>query len=99
MDGLAAQMSGQPTAQPRQMGRGSGQPQQGGLPSVEEVIALLMQGVDPQKLIEMGIPQELIMQAIQVLEQQLAGQGQNGQAQAAPAPQEQGLAAQSAGMM
>ena len=103
MDGLAAQVGGQPTTPPQLMGRqvggqgrGQGQQQrQGKMPSVEEVIALLMQGVDPQKLIEMGIPQELIMQAIQVLEQQLAQQEQP----SAPAPQAQGLAAQSAGMM
>lgn len=101
MDGLAAQMGGQPTA-PQQIGRqagGQGQQQQGqGMPSVEEVIALLMQGVDPQKLIEMGIPKELIMQAIQILEQQLAQQEQS-RTPAEPVPQEQGLAAQSAGMM
>ena len=102
MDGLAAQMGGQPTAPSQTMGRqagGQGQQQrQGKMPSVEEVIALLMQGVDPQKLIEMGIPQELIMQAIQVLEQQLAQQEQPS-APVEPAPQAQGLAAQSAGMM
>ena len=120
MDGLAAQVGGQPTTPPQLMGRqvggqgrqvggqgrqvggqGRGQRQQqrqGKMPSVEEVIALLMQGVDPQKLIEMGIPQELIMQAIQVLEQQLAQQEQSS-APVEPAPQAQGLAAQSAGVV
>lgn len=96
MDGLAAQMGVQPTA-PQQIGRQAGEQGQR-MPSVEEVIALLMQGVDPQKLIEMGVPQGLIMQAIQVLEQQLAQQEQP-RTPAEPVPQEQGLAAQSAGMM
>lgn len=105
MDGLAAQMGGQPTTPSQPIGRqaggqGRGQGQQQGqrMPSIEEVIALLMQGVDPQKLIEMGISQEMIMQAIQVLEQQLAQQEQPS-APAEPTPQAQGLAAQSAGMM
>ena len=105
MDGLAAQMGGQPTAPSQTMGRqaggqgrGQGQQQrQGKMPSVEEVITLLMQGVDPQKLIEMGVPQELIMQAIQVLEQQLAQQEQSG-APVEPAPQAQGLAPQAQGL-
>ena len=103
MDGLAAQMGGQPTALPQQIGRqagGQGQQQQrqGNMPSVGEVISLLMQGVDPQKLIEMGVPQELIMQAIQILEQQLAQQEQSN-TPTESAPEAQGLAAQSAGMM
>ena len=76
MEGLAQQMTqpaGNPTA---------------GV-SVEQVIQMLMQGVDPEELVRQGIAPELIMQAIQVIEQQMA-------AQQAP---EQGLAAQSvAGM-
>ncbi len=115
MDGLAKQMGGQPAmAQPQgqppmqgqgmRQGRGQGRGQgmgQNNIPTVEEVVALLMQGADPQKLIEMGVPQELIMQAIQIIEQQLAAQGQSGAASSTPAPvqQEPGLAAQSAGMM
>lgn len=75
--GLAQQMA-QPAA-----------PQEQGLPTVEQIIQMLMQGVDPEELVKQGIPPELIMQAIQVLEQQMA-------AQAAP---EQGLAAQTAGGM
>lgn len=78
MEGLAQQMA-QPAMQ---------QPQQG-MPTVEEIIQLLMEGMDPQQMVEMGVPPELIMQAIEILEQQLA-------AQAAP---EQGLAAQTAGGM
>lgn len=49
--------------------------------SVEEVVALLMQGISPEKLVESGIPQELIMQAIAVLEQQMAAEQAAAQAQ------------------
>lgn len=64
-------------------------PMQGQMPSIEELVALLMQGIDPKELISMGVPQEMVMEAIAVLEQQMAAQSM---------PQEQqGLAAQSAG--
>ena len=81
MDGLAQQMAGQ--------GRGMRQQQQGGgqMPTLGEVIQLLVQGADPQELLSMGIPEELLMQALQVIEQQMAQQQQ-----AAPAGAEQGLA-------
>ena len=72
MDGLAASMAG-PTAQGQRM------------PTVEEVAALLMQGVDPQELLNAGIPEELIVQAITLLEQQLAAQ-QGAPMQPAPGP-------------
>lgn len=61
MDGLAQQMAGP----------GMGQQ----MPTVEEIIQLLMEGIDPQELIEMGIPEELLMQALQVLEQSGAQAG------------------------
>ena len=71
------------------------QPQQGGnlqgaVPSIEEIVALLMQGIPPEELVQMGVPEEMIMEAISLLEQQLA---QQGAAQSSP---DQGLAAQSA---
>lgn len=62
------------------------QSQQQGMPTVEEIIQMLMQGMDPQEMVNMGIPPELIMQAIQIIEQQMV-------AQQVPAEQ-QGLAAQ-----
>ncbi len=71
-------------------------PQQGGgqVPSVDEIIQLLMQGVPPEELEESGIPPELIMEAIQIIEQQMAAEDQ----QAAPAPEMGGgLAQQSVG--
>lgn len=81
MEGLAQQMV-QPQA-PQQPA------QEQGMPTVEQVIQMLMQGVDPEELVGMGIPPELIMEAIQVLEQQMAAQ----------AASEQGLAAQTVGGM
>ena len=80
MEGLAAQ-----SAQPQQGGN-----MQGAMPSIEEIVALLMQGIPPEELVQMGVPEEMIMEAISLLEQQMA---QQGAAQAAP---DQGLAAQSA---
>lgn len=77
MDGLAGQM-----ALPPQEG-GS---MQGAMPSVEEIVALLMQGIPPEQIMEMGVPEEMLMEALSLLERQMA-------AQAAP---EQGLATQSA---
>ena len=46
------------------------------MPSVEEIMALLMQGIPPEKLLEQGVPQELIAQAVQMLQQQMAAQQQ-----------------------
>lgn len=63
MDGLASSLAQQPQGSPSAAGL---------MPSLEEVVALLMQGTDPQKLEDMGIPVELIMEAISVIEQQMA---------------------------
>jgi hypothetical protein len=78
MEGLAQQMA-QPAA--------GQQPE--GMPTIEQIIQMLMQGVDPEEMIQMGIPPELIMQAIEILEQQMAAQAQP----------EQGLAAKTVGGM
>jgi len=69
-------------------------PQQGAgqLPSVDEVIQMLMQGVPPEELEASGIPPELIMQAIQIIEQQMDQQEQ----QAPQQPQMGGGLAQQA---
>lgn len=58
------------------------------LPSVEQIVQLLLEGQDPEELVKMGIPPELIMEAIKLIEQQMAAQS--------VAPEQQGLAAQSA---
>lgn len=47
---------------------------QQGLPTVEEVAAMLAQGADSRELVQAGIPQELVMQAIQMLEQAMAAE-------------------------
>jgi hypothetical protein len=78
--GLAQQM-----AQPQQAQGGQDEM----MAMVEKVIQLLMQGADPDDLVKQGVPAEVIMQAIQIIEQQMA-------AQQAP---EQGLAAKSVGGM
>ena len=85
MEGLAAQSVGQ---QPQQGGG-----MQGAVPSIEEIVALLMQGIAPEQLVEQGIPPEMIMEAIAMLEQQMASQQQ-----AVPQEQQGGLAAQSVGV-
>lgn len=79
MDGLAANMAG-PSAQ-------------GQLPTVEEIAQLLMQGVDPRELLQAGIPEQLIMEAIALLEQQMgSGQAPMGPDGGAIPPQDMGLA-------
>ena len=55
--------------------------------SLESIVTMLMQGTDPEDLIEMGIPEELVIQAIQELTAQMQAQQ--------PANQEGGLAAMS----
>ena len=71
------------------LAQSAAQPQQGGVdPAVlEQVIQLLMEGIDPQELINQGVPPEVIMQAVEIIEQQMGGQG--GQPASAPP---QGLA-------
>ena len=54
---------------------------------LKEIVAMLMQGADPEDLVEMGIPEELVLQAIQELTTQMQSQQ--------PANQEGGLAAMS----
>ncbi len=67
--------------------------QQGGGESqqemVQQVAQMLMQGVSPEELIKQGVPEQVIMMAIEMLKQQMAQQGQTPE----PAPQGQGLAA------
>lgn len=84
MEGLAQTM-----AQPIQQAA----PEQGGMPTVEQVIQMLMEGADPEELVKMGVPPELVMQAVEMLQQQMTAQQQ-----AIPVEQQGGLAAQSMGM-
>ena len=55
--------------------------QQGGqvgepIPGVREVVQMLMQGKSPEELELMGIPPDVIMQAIQSIEKELDAQNQ-----------------------
>jgi hypothetical protein len=72
--GLAESM-----AQPEGMQQAQQPAAAGGMPTVEEVVAMLMEGAPPEELEKMGIPRELIIQAIQMLEQQMAQQEQQQQ--------------------
>lgn len=81
-NGLAQSMAGAPA---------QGQGQAPDMEMIEQIIQLLMDGADPEELVRQGIPPELIMQAIDILEQQLAAQQSQAPAQAAPAGP-QGLA-------
>lgn len=53
--------------------------------SVRQVVQMLMQGAEPEELVQMGIPEEIVTQAIQALMQQMQAQQS--------AQQEGGLAA------
>ena len=59
---------------------------QQGVPTVDEVVALLMQGIPPEELVQMGVPEQLLMEAIDLLKQQMAAE------QAAAQQGPQGLA-------
>lgn len=67
MNGLASQ------------GMQQGQEQGGNEEIVEQIVKLLQQGVTPEELIKKGVPKELIMQAIQILQQNSAQQNGAGQ--------------------
>jgi len=60
------------------------------MPSVEELVELLLQGITPEELVNAGVPQQLVEQAMAMAQQMAAQQGPT-QAQAG---MEQGLAAQ-----
>jgi len=83
MEGLAQELAGPAPTQ--------GQ----GMPRVEEIVQLLLEGANPEELVQMGVPPELIMQAIEIIEQQMAAQSQGQGAQLPPQSgmaQEPGLA-------
>lgn len=45
-----------------------------GMPSVKDVAMMLMQGMAPEELIKKGVPQEIVMAALEMLKQQRAPQ-------------------------
>ena len=48
---------------------------------IEQVIDLLMKGATPEELLQMGVPEEMLMQAIEYLKQQQAQQQPQGPVQ------------------
>lgn len=64
-----------------------GQGQDAAMQAISQIVELLMQGVTPEELLQQGVPQELVMKAIEIMKAQQAQQQQM-----APAPQDPGLA-------
>ena len=60
------------------MQQDAGAQQQQGI-TVEDVVKALMQGATPEQLLQAGVPQEMIQQAIQILQQQAQQGGKNEQ--------------------
>lgn len=61
--------------------------------TIDDVIMMLQQGANPQELVDMGVPVELIRQAIMKLQEQMgAGQGMQAMGQTQPEQQGMGLA-------
>jgi translation elongation factor EF-Ts len=48
--------------------------QSASMPSVKDVAMMLMQGMRPEELIEKGVPEQLVMAAVQMLKQQMPPQ-------------------------
>lgn len=42
-----------------------------GMPSIKDVALMLMQGMVPEELIKKGVPQEIVMAALEMLKQQM----------------------------
>ena len=64
-----------------------GQGQDAAMQAVSQIVELLMQGVTPEELLRQGVPQELVMKAIEMVKAQQAQQQQM-----APQQQDPGLA-------
>ena len=60
------------------MGVPQGQPQQAMQMTVQQVVDAIIQGANPEDLLKMGVPQELIDQAMMILMEQTQPQGQEG---------------------
>ena len=48
--------------------------QSASMPSVQDVVKMIVQGARPEDLIRAGIPQELVMAAMQMIQQQMQPQ-------------------------
>ena len=91
-------MSEQEMGLAAQMGQASGNPNAGQMPSVEEIAALLAQGITPEELQAAGVPVELIKEAMAMLNQQAPAAPQGAMGQGGMPMGDDGLAAQSAMM-
>lgn len=89
--GLAQQLMAQGPSNPTgpQNMTGMGGTSKG--PTIDDVLTMLMQGATPDELLQMGIPEAMIMEALTMIEQQ---QGGGRVPQGTP----EGLAASSVGM-
>ena len=65
----------------------AGQGQDQAMMAIQQIVELLMQGVTVEELLRQGVPQELVMQAVEMMKAQQAQQQQM-----APVPQDPGLA-------
>ena len=65
----------------------AGQEQDASMQAVAQIVELLMQGITPEELLQQGVPQELVMKAIEMVKAQQAQQQQM-----APQQQDPGLA-------
>lgn len=62
--------------------QGQNPAQDGGQDQIlQQVVQALMQGTNPDDLLKQGVPKEIIMQAIQIIQQQMAQQQQGQQPQ------------------
>ena len=63
-----------------------------GMPSVKDVAMMLMQGMAPEELIKKGVPQEIVMAALEMLKQQMPPQaGEAGLANTVMKPVQEGI--------
>ena len=69
-------MNGQGLAMQGMAADGTGQGQGKMRAMVDQVKQMLLQGADPEQLLAQGIPEEVIMMAIQELQQEMGAQGQ-----------------------
>lgn len=60
-------------------------------PTIDEVVQLLKQGIQPEELVQQGIPAELVAAAVQILMKEM-GQAGGMQPQTQSAPPPEGLA-------
>ena len=61
------------------------------LPSIDDVVQMLKQGMQPEDIVKMGVPVELIQAAVQILMKEM-GQAGGMQPQTQSAPPPEGLA-------